>query len=216
MTALVHPQSVIVTKKILNNIRVWSQTADSLFICFFNAKWCCKYQKIFSSLIVWLFFSLFCLCFSWIHFPFFSWHGSNHSSGLFSTSVTIACVWMNQTLPSTWTLSWPIMWLCLLFDCLVCVPVWTPLPLSKHYLCLFFLLCGKQMKNLGRKAASASLLKRTIFARGECCSSCAAERARKRVDGTLTPGEKGVRGGVWGTRGAPRPLKASAHAFTVT
>lgn len=79
-------------------------------------------------------------------------------------------------------------WFCPCVSVCLCVCVSPFSPLHPHYpptpLYLLFLLCGKQMKNLGRKAASACSLKRTISARGKCCNNCAAEHAHKRGDGT--------------------------------
>lgn len=89
---------------------------------------------------------------------------------------------------------------CVYLRVFVCMLV-APYPPFKHPMHFFFLVCGKQMKNLGRKAVSACLLKRTIFARGKCCSSCAAERARKRVDGTYSLGVTGTQGKRAGTVG---------------
>ncbi|MEQ2170900.1 hypothetical protein GOODEAATRI_005111 [Goodea atripinnis] len=91
--------------------------------------------------------------------------------------------------------------LCVFFCIVSSLP--TSLPPSL-LLYLLFLVYGKQMKNLGQKAVSVCSLKRTISARGECCSSCAAEHARKRGNGTLSPGTKGSarRGGDLGAKRA--------------
>lgn len=151
--------------------------------------------KTFGLLIVWHFFlslSLFSPDF-FFSFPFLlTWIQSLRWTPMIF-HIYERRRWSDQNvLAVTWTLSWPITRLYLLFNrcqsfcppLFVCVDVCTPslLPTSPPSSYLFFLLCGKQMKNLGRKAVSACLLKGTIFARGECCSSCAAERARKRGD----------------------------------
>lgn len=152
-----------------------------------------------------------------------TWNQSLHWTAIISTSMNITCDWIKKTpknpLPVIWNLSWPItrLWsrACFCMCLFVCVPLFfNPPPL--HY---FFLVCGKQMKNLGQRAASACSLKRTISARGRCCSSCAAGRARKRVDGTYSLGVEGAREGgegTWGHSGHPSVSKPPAHSFTVT
>lgn len=108
--------------------------------------------------------------------------------------------------------------LCVFFFFILCVCFYFSLPSSTPLLYLFFGVCGKQMKNLGQKAVSVCSLKRTICARGKSCSNCAAERARKRADGTSWMGVKGTAGGFVDAQGTPRLLhtRLPAHSLTVT
>lgn len=135
--------------------------------------------------------------------------------------MNITCDWMNKLFlspdqsygsacHSTISNGSPLCVFCVCFHMhlYMCVHVF---PLPPSY--LFFLVWGKQMKNLGRKVVSVCSLKRTISARGKCCSSCAAERVRRRADGTYSLGVKGVQ---WGQRGHPSLSNPPAHSFTVT
>lgn len=153
--------------------------------------------QIFNFLIVWcLFFSL-SLCFSpsQICFPsLLTWIQSLHWTTIIfhlDGSKNSSCH-LNPVLTNHMAL---FVYVC------ACIPP-SLTPSSKLHLYLFFLVCGKQMKNLGRKAVSACLLKRTIFARGKCCSNCAVEHARKRGDGTYLTGHKGGAGGDVGAQWA--------------
>lgn len=195
-------------KNWLTGFTDWRSTCCPLFFVVQNETtlWI---SKIFNFLIVWRLFcflslsvSLFSLFFSLPESDSpLSWHGLK---SLHRTAIIFLLdehhLWLDKTnkqnpLSVTWTMSpdqshgskpsqmvLPFLCIC------VCVSPFSPL--HPHYppptpppLYLLFLLCGKQMKNLGRKAASACSLKRTISARGKCCNNCAAEHAHKRGDG---------------------------------
>lgn len=230
-------ESLIGNSKVTINIYFcWTDCVHFKFSVMYNEVVNLKYLK-FANCVICFSLSLSLYFFSPPKSVFpLHWHGTNHSTGLqsFSASMNVTCDWIktkkiilsSETSPDqshgsaihSTISNGSALCLCIFLHIFVCV--FLPSLSSKLPLYFFFLVCGKQMKNLGRKAVSACLLKRTIFARGKCCSNCAAEHALKRVDGTYSLGIKGVQGGggwgMWGHSGHPYFWKPPAHSFTVT